>query len=293
MTSVAILADIHGNPFALEAVLEDIARQPPTEAIVAGDLVGRGPMGSAVVERVRGLGWPCIRGNHEDYLLSFCRGDVPAAWLTTDEWAASRWMAAELGAAQRAWIDALPFSVASAAAPPLRVVHGTPRSHSEGLGAWTSDADLDLHLDSIEEGALICAHTHRPMARERPGGLVVNTGSVGLPFNGDWRAQYALLHQEGDRWRPEFRQVEYDREAFLRAYETTGFEREGRITARLLRFEVETARPHLVPFLTWCRITSRPPEPDQLDAFFSVYDPSQSMMAFVTQIKATVAPSGD
>ncbi|MEL6182480.1 MAG: metallophosphoesterase family protein [Myxococcota bacterium] len=289
MTSVAVLADIHANPFALEAVVADIRSLDLDEIVVAGDLVGRGPMGSAVVDRIAELGWPCIRGNHEDYMLAFCRRDVPEDWLTSDEWAASRWMAAELGSRQRAWIDALPFSTTSQASPPLRIVHGTPRNISEGIGTWTQEDQLDLHLNAIAEEVLVCAHTHRPLERSRPGGLIVNVGSVGLPFNGDPRAQYAVLHSAPETqppWRVEFRQVEYDREPLLRAYNDTGFLHEGKITARMLRFEVETARPHLVPFLAWAKAMGHEPTADQLDSFFDVYDPSMSMGAFFARLKA-------
>ena len=55
MGRVAILADIHGNMPALEAVIEDIAEQRVEEVIVAGDLVGRGPQGAEVIDRIKGL----------------------------------------------------------------------------------------------------------------------------------------------------------------------------------------------------------------------------------------------
>ena len=75
--------------------------------------------------------------------------------------------------------------------------HGSPRSHSEGLGTWSSDERLQQHLDSIDADVLVCAHTHRPMERPLAGGTVINVGAVGLPFNGDRRAQYAISLVEG------------------------------------------------------------------------------------------------
>lgn len=270
MTRLAILSDIHGNAFAFEAVVEDIARQQVDEVIVAGDLVGRGPQGSRIVERVQSLGWPSIRGNHEDYLLGFIHRQVPEAWWSQDIWAASRWMAEETRA-HAAWMDALPFS---AARPGLRVVHGSPRSNSEGIGSWTSDEDLRAFLDAVEEPVLVCAHTHRRLHAELEGGTIVNIGSVGLPFNGDWRAQYAIFDDGAGAWQVEFRQIEYDRPGLLRLYDTSGFLREGLITAELLKKEVEEARPYLVPFLKWARGKDLDPDRDSLDTFLSLYDPT-------------------
>ena len=77
MTLIAVLADVHGNVPALEAVLDDIVAQRPDEVLVGGDLVGRGPCGKEVVLRLSELGWRGVRGNHEDYLLAFRHRRVP------------------------------------------------------------------------------------------------------------------------------------------------------------------------------------------------------------------------
>ena len=203
--TIAVIADIHGNGPALEAVLEDLERVAPDEILVGGDLVGRGPEGSRVVRRIADLGWPSVRGNHEDYLLDFRRKKVPTEWFETDEWAASRWMAEELGTEDADYIAALPFSMTSCLAQEVRLVHGSPRSNNEGIGPWTADEELEEHLRSIEESVLVCGHTHRPLTRRLGPGLVVNVGSVGLPFNRDRRAQYTLLHRTGTRWEVELR----------------------------------------------------------------------------------------
>lgn len=277
---IAVLSDVHANPFALEAVVEDIARQRVDEVLLGGDLVGRGPLGSQVLDMVKELGWPSVRGNHEDYTLSFRRGHVHTSWLTAPEWAASRWMAAELRDDQIEFIDALPFSLTSAAAPSLRVVHGSPASNCEGIGPWTSDKIIQSHLSAVEESLLVCAHTHRPMIRQTPGGLVVNVGSVGLPFNADPRAQYAIFTRKNNAWSTELRQVDYDREAFYRAYETSGFKEAGGITADLLLHELRAARPYLVPYIKWAGAHKRPPTPDSLADFLNAYDPSMSRQEF-------------
>ena len=284
MTRIAVIADIHGNLPALDAALDDIADQGVDEVLVAGDLVGRGPQGSAVVRRVREAGLPAVRGNHEDYLLSFRRREVPEGWLEAREWAASRWMAAELTDDDEAFLDALPFTMTSPSEPELRLFHGSPRSYNEGLGHWTARRVLLDHLGGIDEHVLVCAHTHRAGLWEFEEGIVANVGSVGLPFNGDPRAQYAIFEGSGRRWSVRMRQVDYDRDAFLETYRSSGFYEAGGATARLLELEVRTARPHLVPFLKWAEFEGVEPVLDHLAAFLDSFDPTGSLRDFIASI---------
>jgi predicted phosphodiesterase len=284
-SSIAVFADVHGNLPALEAVLADIERQDVDEVLVGGDLVGRGPQGSEVVRRVRERGWRSIGGNHEEYLLSFRREQVPAEWLHTAEWSASRWMAAQLHQEDVDYIASLPFSTTASTRPGLRLVHGSPRSCNEGIGPWTSDEQVGRHLARIDESVLVCAHTHRPIERRLDGKLVVNVGAVGLPFNRDPRAQYAILDWTGGSWSVRFRQVAYDRSLTLDAYRTSGFLEHGGVTAELLRMELEQAVPFLVPFLEWIRAVERPAESSEIAAFLEVYDPSERLDAFFHRLR--------
>jgi len=289
MTRIAVIADIHGNLPALEAVLDDLAAQELDEVLVGGDLVGRGPEGSAVVRRIADLGYRTLRGNHEDYLLGFRQGEVPDDWLTAGEWAASRWMAAELDAAAARYIEGLPFSFVADTAPEVRLVHGTPESNQEGIGPWCRDDEIEDYLASVREPVLVCAHTHRPLIHRSDDGLVVNVGSVGLPFNRDTRAQYAVLHGDADGWEVELRQVPYDLERIFRTYDTSGFLAEGGITARLLRLELEHASPVLVPFLLWAERTERSPDESALDDFFELYTPGQPLRMFFERLASGAA----
>ena len=111
MARVAILADIHGNLPALEAVILDLDQQRVDEVVLGGDLVGRGPQGSAVLGLARERGWRSIRGNHEDYLLAFRRTEVPEDWLTAEVWSAARWMAAELSEQDVREMESMPPSL--------------------------------------------------------------------------------------------------------------------------------------------------------------------------------------
>lgn len=280
MTNLAILADIHGNRFALDAVVADLTELGIAEVIVAGDLVGRGPQGDDVVQRIQELGWSTLRGNHEDYLLSFVRNDIPAAWRVDEEWAASRWMAAELSEDSIRFLEALPFSLQAEADPQIEIFHGSPHSHTEGIGPWVKPARLEEHLSAISGNILICAHTHRPMHYQSSAGEIINVGSVGLPFNRNWRAQYVILSGSPGNWKVTFRNIEYPRNEFLRYYETSGFLSNGGLTARLLYQEVREARPFLVPFLKWAAHHQKSPRSEDLEEFFSFYEPIASLKSF-------------
>ncbi|MFQ5525680.1 MAG: metallophosphoesterase family protein [Thermoanaerobaculia bacterium] len=283
---VAIIADIHGNLPALEAVLADLDSRLPDEVLVGGDLVGRGPQGSAVVGVIRSRGWKTIRGNHEEYLLGFRNEDVPPEWLQLEEWAAARWMAAELSDSDVEYLGSLPFSIRADAAPGLLLTHGSPKSTSDGLGPWTRAAKLDALLDDIDESVLVCGHTHRPMVRQLDRGLVVNVGSVGLPFNGDRRAQYGILVWDGVGWSTELHQVDYDLEKTLDSYRGSGFQEAGGVTAALLRLELLHATPYLVPFQKWAEAVGAPPEETSLNDFLDFYEPDEPLRDFFMRIQA-------
>jgi predicted phosphodiesterase len=70
---IAVLADIHANLTALEAVVDDIQRQAPDVVIVGGDLVGNGSRPAEVVDCIRALGWPVIQGNSDEMLWNAAR----------------------------------------------------------------------------------------------------------------------------------------------------------------------------------------------------------------------------
>ena len=284
---LAILADIHGNLPALRAVINDLKSLNPDEVLVGGDMVGRGPQGLAVVREIRRRNWPSVRGNHEDYLLSFRRNEVPEGWLTRGEWAASRWMAAELDDESEAYLASLPFNLQSEVAEGLSLVHGSPRSHSEGLGTWTSDRKIRTLLEGIEVSVLACAHTHRQMHRWIDGRQIVNVGSVGLPFNGDTRAQYALFTHEQGEWSVDLRRVEYDLEETIASYRSSGFDAAGGVTAHLLRLELLHAAPFLVPFLHWAEVMQMAPCQENVDAFLDIYDPGQPVHEFFVRINGS------
>lgn len=252
--TLAVIADIHGNLPALEAVLADLARVRPDRIVVAGDFVNRGPQSRAVLERLAPLEYPAISGNHDTWLVALARGElVPRDWGSS--WTTPvRLALEELTPEWLAWLDALPFSlrVELPDAAPIRLVHGSPRHSREGMGRLRADRDVAEALAGVEERTVIGAHIHYPHERMVGGTHVVVVGAVGCPFNGDINAQYGLFRWDGAMWRFEHRSIPYDHEPLYRAWREGGYLDDGSLASELMMLEHRTARTHYVPFWEWC-----------------------------------------
>ena len=239
---LAVLADIHGNLPALEAVLAEVEQQGVEDMIVAGDFCDR-PLPLEAVRAVRALNACTIRGNRENYILAYHSLNAPDHWRTATQWVGLRWLHERLDGEALDYMAALPEQCVYAAGGthPIRVVHGSPGSMTENIlpnhdpGTMKlykqagllelrrdSQAKIDDVLAHLDEPVLICGHSHIPWQQARDGRLAVNPGSVGIPINGDRRAQYALLIWEGGRWRAEQRAVSYDLDRIRAAYLESG-----------------------------------------------------------------------
>jgi predicted phosphodiesterase len=239
---IAVLSDIHGNLPALEAVLRDVRRKGVDGIVVAGDYTG-GPQPQETTDLLRTVGSWMIRGNTEDYCLDYHRGDAPAGWRESKQWAAMRWSFLRLSRETLDFIAALPEQrvVAVNGTAPIRVVHGSPRSSTEqlfpdrdpvtlqvfrgaGLLPWgTEPARLSLALAQIEEPVLVCGHSHIPWTQAQDGRLVVNAGSVGASNNGHWHAQYAMLSWRNGRWWAEHHFIAYSLDQIRAVYRDSGY----------------------------------------------------------------------
>ena len=199
---LAVLYDIHGNLGALEAVLEDAAAAGADRYVLGGDYALFGPWPAETVERLRSLPADWIRGNGERWTAS--PGDAPGNDVVQGAIRASR---ERLGEAAVAELAALPESFA---AGDTRFVHGSPVSDVRSFLPEPGDDEAELLADATEE-RLVFGHTHIQFQRRGHGGIdLVNPGSVGMPFDGDVRAAYALIGDDGD---VEARRVAYDHAA--------------------------------------------------------------------------------
>jgi predicted phosphodiesterase len=262
---LAIIADIHGNQDALEAVLADVGRWQPERLIVNGDVVNRGPDSVACLERVLGrpTGLPAPEftlGNHDDLMLLWGGPTLPPDWQTDPFWGATDWSVRQLEragllGALRSWPMSLRLDLSGA--PSVLVAHGSPEHYREALGAFTPEERAAQLLDTGRVGVLVGSHIHRALIRQVGDRLLLNTGAVGAPFDGDPRARWLALTLAGGRWQAEIRAVPYDRAPLLARFQSSGLLGQGGLSARIFRDEIVSARSIYTPFYEQCEQAGR------------------------------------
>jgi predicted phosphodiesterase len=218
---IAIVTDIHGNRTALEAVLGDLGQTSPDLILHGGDLADGGASPVEVLDQIRDLGWHGVVGNTDEMLfrpesLTEFANQSPKLqplFAAIAEMAAATREA--LGEERLAWLARLPRMQIHG---PMALVHASPESLWRAPAHTASDAELESVYGPLGRPIAVYAHIHRSCIRSVSGMIVANTGSAGLPYDGDRRASYLLL----DESRPEIRRVEYDLDRELQALAVCG-----------------------------------------------------------------------
>lgn len=217
---VAAFSDIHGNVRALEACLEDLAKQGGADRIVgAGDYCVDGPRPRQVLERLLAIGATCVRGNTDRYLCE------PQTADGEDE-TALVWQREALGPQWLAWLESLPFSLTLGAGPDaLLVVHANPKADDEHVWPDASDAFLETITEGVEARTIAFGHLHVPYVRFWRDRLFVDVASAGLPKDGDPRAAYALFTERSGGWEVAHRRVAFDVDRVAKDIKKSGMPR--------------------------------------------------------------------
>ncbi len=254
MAKIAIISDIHANLTALEAIMLDLRRLAPDQVLVLGDIVGRGPRAVEVLELVAGQNWQVVMGNHEEFWVQSGRGQLPEEW-GDNWWKPTRLQIEHLEKRWFDWMEALPreYVVQIPGAPAVLAVHGSPRKINEGLYHHVPAEALIETLGQAPCPIIVGAHTHHPMNRRAGRYWVLNSGSVGAPFNEDPSAQYLLLIWRNGEWHAEFRRVAYDFQSELRYWHASGYWTSG-VAAQIYAYELETASFHFWHYVRFCEV---------------------------------------
>jgi putative phosphoesterase len=245
---IAAISDIHGNLPALEAVLSDIRRRGVDLVVCAGDVVNPFPGSSAVLRLLGAAGIPVVAGNHETYVTDFERPDSPAEWRTV-RFGPLQWCRRSLNRTDLDMAASFPLTLSLDPGGVL-LCHGTPAHNHRNL-LEAAEPELVNLLAQRPERLVLCGHQHAPGERQWRGRHLIRVGSVGLPLNGDRRAQYAIFEQNGLGWNVERLAVEYDLEATLAWVRASGLLAEGGPLAWVFYAELRSAQAHLVPFFGW------------------------------------------
>jgi putative phosphoesterase len=212
---LAIVSDVHGNLAALDAVIKDLASLKPDLVVHGGDLVFNGPHPAECVDRIRELGWPGVLGNTDEALWK-----LPANFPASAEHmfnVISAATASLLGDERVAWLKTLPLEWRDA--DRVALVHAVPGDTWKAVPVEASDAELQEIYGPLNAQLAVYGHIHRPFVRNVGHFTLANSGSVGMPFDGDRRAAY-LLVVDG---RPEIRRVGYNVRSYVADLEKSDY----------------------------------------------------------------------
>lgn len=222
---VAVISDMHGNCFALDAVLTDLNLHPADAIVCLGDAVQGGAQPAETVVRLRELGCPVVMGNADAWLLT---GEETGKEETaTDRMYEIRdWSLSQLSAEDRAFIRSFKPTVEVPLdnSRTLLCFHGSPASFDDLIFPETPEDEFQKFLGAFQPAIMTGGHTHLQFVRRLGDTFFFNPGSVGLAydrhqaegsFKADPWAEYALLTSQGDRLGLEFRRVPLDVEALV------------------------------------------------------------------------------
>jgi diadenosine tetraphosphatase ApaH/serine/threonine PP2A family protein phosphatase len=215
---IAVVADIHANLPAFEAVIADWGAVD--EVWCLGDLVGYGPFPNECIARLQSFPYRCLAGNHDWAAI----GKISTADFNPEARQAAEWTGRQLLPAHRRFLADLPTTLVVGA---FTLVHGSPRAP---IWEYVLDpVQAAENFAAFQTPYCFIGHSHIPVVfAERPGQpeadvalpthgtvvplgptrLLLNPGSVGQPRDGDPRASYVLL--DTDQQTVTYRRVSYD-----------------------------------------------------------------------------------
>ena len=225
---IAILADIHGNVLALEAVLADLKLRNVDQVVNLGDCVSGPLWPRETAELLRQLNWPTVRGNHDRWVTD----RPPEKHNPLDAFAFEA-----LDSSQLAWLRALPPT--RELGDRIFACHGRPNDDNAYLlenieGARlvpAQRAELAERVRAVTARFVLCGHSHSPGVAATGDKMIINPGSVGLPAyedplppahvsqSGSPVARYAVLQLDRERASFEHIGIPYDHFAAARRAE--------------------------------------------------------------------------
>lgn len=232
--TIALLADVHGNLPALEAVLGDMTRFDVTEVISLGDVANFGPAPRETLRRLRSLEPAAlVMGNTDAYLLRpRTAADVATPTAETPFMLeVEAWCAGRLSDDDRSFVASFRPSVRFVIDEvEVLAYHGSPRSFDDKVYSTTGDEALDPLFPSHAADVLVGAHTHEQFLRRYRETVLLNPGSVGQPIRlpkGEpvqhpSVAEYALFSVVNGQPNLNFRRVRYDLDDLRSLGESSG-----------------------------------------------------------------------
>lgn len=221
---LAFISDIHGNAIALDAVLKDIENRKVDKICVLGDLCFRGPEPSRSLEIIRSLDCDVIKGNADEWVVrGINKGEVPdkALEIMNQE---REWSLRQLDSQAIDYLSGLPTELnLEYGKVKISAFHATPKSLFEVVPPTENDELLEEKLMVNEADIYIYAHIHKAYIRYIKGKSVINTGSVGLPFDGLTKASYALVEIDEKGFQLSNVRVEYELNKVIKQFQESDY----------------------------------------------------------------------
>jgi len=221
----AFISDIHGNAVALEAVLNDIKTKQVEKIYVLGDLCYRGPEPKRSLELIQELQTDVIKGNADEWVVRGVKsGEVAdgALELMNQE---RDWTVSQLNEGDLRYLDSLPTELHLALEHvAIHAFHAAPNNLFTVVPPSEPDEGLKTKLMLSDDADLyIYAHIHKPYIRYINGKVVMNIGSVGLPFDGVRKASYAIVEADGNRLSTSIERVDFDAAKVIGQYKNKNY----------------------------------------------------------------------
>ncbi|MCA9934190.1 MAG: metallophosphoesterase family protein [Ardenticatenaceae bacterium] len=183
---VALISDIHGNLVSFEAVLADIHKEHVDRIVFLGDAATLGPQPREVLTRLQALKCDCIMGNHDAFLVepALLSSYTDEPWVTvTTAWCRNQLKPEDFDFLRtfQPHLEII-MDPEQPQASKLFCFHGSPRSNVDIIVATTPNKKLKKMLRGVKTAVMVGGHTHVQMLRQHKGRLLLNAGSVGMPF---------------------------------------------------------------------------------------------------------------
>lgn len=223
---IALLSDIHGNARALKAVLNHLKDKKIDQMYILGDICYRGPEPKNALETVRSSPAKVLKGNADEWVVrGVLKNEVPdnALALMNQE---REWTVERLSSDDINYLSRLPESFVEtfSDAVTMHAFHATPTSLFDVVTADASNEEMEEKLaDHTDANLIVYGHIHTPYIKTIGNKTIINTGSVGLPFDGDPRPSYVLLDVKDNTFSASIHRVSYDLERVLNQYEANDY----------------------------------------------------------------------
>jgi putative phosphoesterase len=228
---LAVISDIHANEVAFRSVIKDIELHGTDQIVCLGDVTTLGPMPVSVLETLQDLNCNCILGNHDAFMI-----DPKSIHSYTNSpiiMDAVSWCRDQLSEKHLDFIRTFQNHVELSPDGSNRLLffHGSPRSHTEDILSTTPADELDEMLAGHTATIMSFGHTHIQMLRQHKGTLIINPGSVGIPFKEFVinrtpaileHAEYAFIEIQQENVDVRLRRIPFNKEDFRKTLEGCG-----------------------------------------------------------------------